>query len=517
MYEPSSGFYNAVIQAQVRRLNWHGVLTDTDGRNYNFSSSHIVAGTGRLTRACAGTTEISLGTVYAAQMDIGLFIDDIGISRSKIYGGTITLACTVTAEDISGEVPLGTFTIAEALQNGKICSITAYDSMMKFDKPYLGVSGLATPYIWAQNFCAACGVTLGTTEQEFAAFPNGSLNLTLIWNDDIETYRDALSHLVAAVGCVATVNRFNELVFLPLAAAVSVAEFEANDRFGSDISHTTFTPKTVYLTVEETGETLAQSQGGGNAYLDLGTNALLQTAGRVRDITGATVDSRTVAEMLNYIITAAATFSTVPVEAEIPCDPCLDLLDCVTLTGGQADVNGTAVRITSIEIVLGGSTKIKCAGANTAEAKTAEARSASNKSGESALLMWQSTDTNEGSVTIGLNLTTWGDLSSETWEDQSSLTWGAYTQGGREYVVVETSVSPQKDWARGQLNFTVNYTLEAAAHITYKVVINDEVRWELNEDRPAGATIKTITTPVELWSNAETVHTIIIMMAGETE
>ena len=515
MYEPSVGFYNSVIQAQVRRLDWHGVLTDTDGVAHSFTADNIVANTGAITKAAASTTEISLGTVYASQLSLGLYIDDIGVSRAKIYGGTITLACTVTAGLNSGNVPLGVFTIAEALQNGELCSITAYDAMVKFDKAYLGVSGLATPYNWALSFCQKCGVTLGTTEDEFAAFPNGDLNLTLIWNDDIETYRDALSHLASAVGCVATIDRDGELVFLPLASSAPVATVRAGDRFDSDIAHTTYKPKTIYLTLEETGETVTATQGNGNAYLDIGTNALLQTAGKIRDLTGETIGTRTVGQMLNAVIASAMTFSSVPLEAEIPCDPCLDLFDAVTLTGGQADIDGTLVKITGIEVNIGRDTKIKCAGANTAEAKTAEARATGNKDGGADTLMWQSTDMNEDDIVITFSSHTWGDLASFTWGSQNVYTWGHYSQGSSGTIITETTVTPQKDWARGQLNFTVNYELDAAAEITYRVIVDSEVFWELTEDQEAGRVVKTITTPVDLWSNTETTHNIKITMAGE--
>ena len=515
MYEPSVGFYSSVIQAQVRRLVWHGTLTDTDGVAHSFTADNIAADSGRLTRACASTTEIALGTVYASQLALGLYVDDIGVDRAKIYGGTITLACTVSAGLISGEVPLGVFTITEALQNGEVCSLSAYDAMINFDKPYLGVSGLATPYNWASNFCTRCGVTLGTTEQEFAAFPNGDLNLTLIWNDDIETYRDALSHLASAVGCVVTINRDGELVFLPLASSASIATVRAGDRFDSDIAHTTYKPKTIYLTLGETGETVTATQGNGNAYLDLGTNALLQTAGKIRDLTGETIGTRTVGQMLNAVIASAMTFTSVPLEAEIPCDPCLDLFDCVTLTGGQAAAGGTVVKITEIETKFGGSTTIGCAGANTAESTTAEQRAASKSGGSNELLMWQSTDMNEDNLVIGLTLTTWGDLAGETWGEQESRTWGFYTSGGRDHLITETTVTPQKDWARGQLNFTVNYTLGAQAVITYKIIIDGETFWELTEDQEAGKVVKTITTPVDLWSNTETTHDIQVTMTGE--
>lgn len=518
MYEPSVGFYSTVIKAQVRRLVWHGTLTDTDGIAHTFTAKDIEDNSGTLTRACASNTEIELGTVYSSELKIGIYIDDIGVSRSKIYGGTIELSCTASTGDglSSGEVPVGVFIITEATQNGKICTITAYDAMINFDKPYLGVSGLATPYNWASNFCSRCGVTLGMSEADFSAFPNGGTSLTLIWNDDIETYRDALSHLAGAIGSVAVIDRDGELVFLPMKSKAPATTIKTRDRFDSDIAHNSFKPKTIYLTNEETGELLSATAGSGNAYLDLGTNAMLQAEGRIRNAAGETVNTRSVQTMLNNIIDAAKTFSSVPISAEVPCDPCLDLFDCVTLTGGQATLGGTEVRITEIVTKLGGSTTIECAGANTAEASTASERAASQAGGTKELLMWQSNDTNETQIIISFAPRTWGDLASFIWGDLATNTWGGLKSGSMEQTLTETTLTVSKDWAKGVLNFTVNYTLDVDALITYRVLIDNEEEWALEEEQKAGKIVKTITTPVDIWSNTETVpHTFKVTMKGE--
>ena len=515
MYEPSAGFYSAVIKAQARRLVWHGTLTDTDGTDHTFTADNIAANSGTITQAVASNTDIELGTVYASQLDIGLYIDDIGVNRAKIYGGKITLSCTASTGDglTSGEVPVGVFNITEATQNGEVCTITAYDNMINFDREYLGVSGIATPFNWASNFCAKCGVTFGMTEAQVLALPNGGISLTLIWNDDIETYRDALSHLAAAVGSVATINRSGALVFIPLKAGSPVTTVQTRDRFGSDIAHNTFEPHTIYVTNEETGEITSATSGAGNANFDLGANVFLQAEGRIRDEMWEFIATRSVRIMLENIITPLSTFVSVPIQAEVPCDPCLDLLDCITLTGGQAALGGTTVRITSIVTTLGGSTTIECAGANTAEATTGTERNASKSGGTQDLLMWQSTDMNSAELVIDFTGSTWGDFSGNTWEDLSGTPWGEL--GGLDILVAETTLTAIKDWAKGQLSFTVNYTLDVDAVVTYKVFIDSVEEWVLEEEQQAGKIVKTITTPVSLWSNTETAHTFQITMKGE--
>lgn len=505
-------FYVDRVQAQARRLTWHGTLTDSDGTDHTFGSDDIEANTGRITRSCADSTDIALGTVYAAELHIGLFIDSIGVTRSKIYGGKITIACSVSAGGETEDIPVGVFNITEAMVNGNVCTITAYDDMLKFDVDYLGVSGIGKPFDWVSSFCLRCGVTLGSTPEAIAALPNGSTDLTLIWNDDIQTYRDALSHLAAALGSVAVIDRSGELRLIGLGSAGSVATVSANDRFESDLAQYTYRPKTIYLTDEATGNLITRTSGSGNAYLDIGTNVLLQTEGLIRDLSGEVLSTVPVGTMLSNIIGNAANFHAVPLEASIPCDPCLDLLDCVTVTGGKAPSGGLTTRLTSIEINIGRDTRVKCVGANTAETLTAAERADRNTSGKEDLLMWQSTDINEEDIVLG-ELVPWDALAEKTWNDLADMIWGDFAGG--DIIILTATVIPKKDWARGQLNFTVNYELENDAYVTYTVYVDEEPIWELTEEQPAKKVVKTVTCPVELWSNIETEHTIQVSMKGE--
>ena len=181
---------------------------------------------------------MSIGTVFSSELNIGLYLDDIGISRSKIYDAVISLYCTVTSGNISGIIPMVVFKVGEATQGGKICSIVAYDYMMNFDKEFPIISGANTAYEWAVQFCEDCGVTLGTTMTEIQSFPNGGLVMSLVWSDEIKTCRDALHYLSAAIGCSAHIGRDGLLYFYPLKNKSTVATIRANDRFVSDISHT---------------------------------------------------------------------------------------------------------------------------------------------------------------------------------------------------------------------------------------------------------------------------------------
>ena len=507
MYEPSVDFYTNVVQAQARRITWGGTVT-ADGVSYPFTAENIAKGSGRITNEISGSN-MELGTVYSSELEIGLWIDDIGIPRNKIYGAEIALSCTLTANNETGTIPMGFFKVVEATQKGQLCSITAYDRMILFDAEYPVESGASKPYEWALNFCGACGVTLGTTEEEFELLPNGDLVLMLTWVDNIETYRTALGMLAAAIGCSAHFDRNGELVFLPLTNSASVATMDANDRFGSDIAQTEWTPSSVYVTNTETGN--ITKAGNGSLMLNLEENTFLQSPAQVRNLQWEYTDEVPVLDLLGNILTSAHSLAAVPIEADIPLDPCLDLFDVVTLTGGQA--NNTKIIITTLIHTIGGATEIKCSGANTTEEPKPSSKSGSNKDD----IFWL-TSALSGEVEFGTLVYTWESVDDKTWAELGAFTWGELNEGGTEHIVAQTMFNPPKEMSRGVVSFSVNYELDEDAEITYAIYIDeglgDDLVWRVTETQAAGKIAKTITTPVKIWTREPNYYVITAKMAG---
>ena len=121
-------------------------------------------------------------------------------------------------------------------------------------------------------------------------------------------------------------------------------------------------------------------------------------------------------------------------------------------------------------------------------------------------------------IVVDFSAVAWGDLNAYEWGDLGGSTWGGLNNGALERIVAETTLTVSKDWAKGVLNFTVNYDLSADAEIHYKVLIDDAVEWELVEQQTAGKIVKTITTPVSIWSATETQpHNFKVTMGGRTE
>jgi len=87
MYPVSDGFLRAV-KSNTRKYYWTGTIVTRGGMTYEFGAKEIVKGSGYISRQCCGSTEIELGTVYAAEMGITLLSD---IDRYTLEDAQVTL------------------------------------------------------------------------------------------------------------------------------------------------------------------------------------------------------------------------------------------------------------------------------------------------------------------------------------------------------------------------------------------------------------------------------------------
>ena len=111
MYAVSDA-YKKAIQDNTRSYYWTGKITLADGTEYPFENKDIVKGSGYVTRQCCASSEIELGTVYAAELGITLLTS---IDRYSLTGATITLSFHLDISDGTyEEVPIGVFEISEA-------------------------------------------------------------------------------------------------------------------------------------------------------------------------------------------------------------------------------------------------------------------------------------------------------------------------------------------------------------------------------------------------------------------
>ena len=154
MYEVSEK-YRQAIRGRSRKFEWRGTITTTTGRVYHFTTKDIVKGSGTLTRSCSGSTSLEMGSVYAAELDISLFLN---VDRYSLYDAVIDLffvfrhretrtwnnlrsaswdSIRATAWNVQytpEEIPMGRFVISEATRTLTVLQLKSYDFMLKFEK-----------------------------------------------------------------------------------------------------------------------------------------------------------------------------------------------------------------------------------------------------------------------------------------------------------------------------------------------------------------------------------------------
>ena len=337
------------------------------------------------------------------------------------------------------------------------------------------------------------------------------------WADDTNTYRDVIAQLAAAVGCSAHIDRNGELKFVPLKNKSSVATLRANDRFGSDIAHLVWTPRAIYVTNKDSGA--VTSAGSGQLAFNLGDNAFLQQPGRSYDeLTRSYTQTHTVSGMLSNILAVASQLSVVPIEAEIPLDPCLDLFDIVTLTGGQA--NNTKVLITSLIHSIGGDTEIKCSGSNTTEETTASTRGSEGKRED---WMWVSGSYNDSVKIANTTTQTWGDQLSKTWAEIKVFTWGDLFNGGGWVELENFQRFFDAEFTLGVIGLTTEYECTQDTDVQFKLTIEklDDMdwvpvsQWTCTEHAIKGKHTTTLVSPFGILDHeADTMYKITAYISG---
>ena len=208
MYPISNAFLTAV-KANTRKYYWTGRITTEGGAVYEFDQDDMVKGSGYITSQCCGSTEIELGTAYAAEMGISLFSD---IDRYTLEDAIVTLSYHLQVAGGSyEEVPMGIFEVSEANRKAKCLEIKAYDYMARFEKAFNGFGAIGKAFDF-MNLCASvCKVELAKTRADIEAMPNGMENLSIYTDNDIETFRDVLFYVGQVLGGFFLINRLGQL------------------------------------------------------------------------------------------------------------------------------------------------------------------------------------------------------------------------------------------------------------------------------------------------------------------
>lgn len=347
---PVSKEYQKAISESSRSFFWTGAITTKAGKKYTFGNKDIVKGSGYISRQCSGSSEIELGSVYAAELGISLFSD---IDRYSLEDASITLSFHLKAGDETyEEVPMGIFYIAEANRKIKTLELKAYDAMLNLDKNFDKGLSSAFPYDFLSLLSKACHVELAQTKEEIEALANGTELLGIYQENDIETWRDFLYYLAQALGCFSTIDREGKLRLIPYGITDNKT-VDSRHRFSSTFSDFVTRYTAVSSTNKKTdiAEYYSVKPDDG-LTMNLGVNPLLQFGLEEKR-----------KRIINNILSAVTVVNYVPFDSDTIGDPALDLGDVIKFTGGHADETKRSA-ITSIETKINGKQKIKCVGKN---------------------------------------------------------------------------------------------------------------------------------------------------------
>ena len=251
----------------------------------SFGENNVIAGTFTITNQCCNSSEFNLGNVTIGKLTATF--TGLNIARNAWEGKYIVPF--VTVDEV--EIPLGRFKIDEATHNSGFTTVVAYDDMAKFDKAASCAPGQSdTPYNWLKLACKECGVTLGMTQADVEALPNGSLTHKMFEQGDIETWRDVLYWTAVKLCSFCTMDRQGKLVLRTFHSTVDDT-FPASARYvsstyGDEI--VTYTGINVNVTDEEVVKYYSATPDNGYTY-NIGTNPFMQGPEAMRAIYAANI------------------------------------------------------------------------------------------------------------------------------------------------------------------------------------------------------------------------------------
>ena len=362
MFGVSEKFKSAVKQ-NSRKYEWYGTITTKIGKVYEFGAKDIVKGSGYIKWQCCSDTEIELGTVYAAEMGIGLFSQ---IDRYTLEEAEVRLYYSLTLSDGTKEtIPMGIFEVSEANRGVRTLELKGYDYMLRFEKTLKLESSSGTPYQFLKVACDTCGVEMAQTVSEITALPNGGVTLGIYADNDIETFRDLIFYVAQVLGCFCQIDRYGKLVLKQYGnePCLTIPQKERYDSSYSDFV-TRYTAINSTNNRTQTAEYYALDPDDG-LTMNLGVNPLLQFG---------LVETRK--SILLNVLNDISKIKYVPFDSTTIGNPAFDLGDVITFSGGHADGKQITC-ITKYEFKVNGKHTLQCVGKNP---KLAEAKSKNDNS-----------------------------------------------------------------------------------------------------------------------------------------
>ena len=502
---PISPAFQRVLNARIGRnryIAWRGKITLVNGVKYDFTTDDIVQGSGIVSHTCDVPF---VGGAFSKELKMATYLNiDPRLLKNAIIDLTVRLISVATANsweeasifswsdlssthwgdtsrEIYADVPVGVFIVKEAKRSMNSIKIEAYDNMTKFDAPLPQMDTRArSPFDWLRWMCSLCKVDLGMTNAQIREFTNGTRTFTYADVGNINTCRDLISQLSAVLGAIAVIDRYGRLILAKFSGE-SVAEITRDDRFSSEYAdyqsyYTGLSAEYRAKATREYYKNVRTSQDDG-LIIDIGTNVFVQISN----------DSNRAAS-IQAIINAFKNMRFTPFDVSIPFHPEYDLLDTLTFTGGHAPSNSHAP-ITSISMTFGGSMTLKCGTPKEEDNPVRETTQSSGVSGGGTGGFYASTD---------------------FWIKIASFPESA-TVIGDDTVTTELTIDCTVEHNTTQIAWTGAYTLDEAAKVTVKVMVDSEVVYQVSDVQTAGDHILNVTTGYEIDGTGE--HSIRVILS----
>lgn len=322
MYPVSESYLEQMMHHGTRRR-----LTGTIG-SISFDGDDVVKDSFSISGQATEESETKIGGVYLGQLGLTFVPSFLNkVPRDQFEGKELSVSIGLLIPGNEPEwidIPCGIFTLEAPKISKQGITVSGYDHMKKLDKNFNLDTTTGKPYAFLSYMATECGISLGNTQAEIEALPNGDELLGLYTPNDIETWRDCLYWLAQTLGCFACADKQGNIVLRKFGIPNDV-EFDEDHR-DADVVFSGYTTKWTGISVVniETQETnyygLEVDDGltmnlGSNPFLQLGT---LEAVTRRR----------------RAVLIAVSQIRYTPFYVNSARDPIFELGDEINFTGG---------------------------------------------------------------------------------------------------------------------------------------------------------------------------------------
>ena len=323
MYNVDSDYLNQIFSVGIKYRRIFGKI---DG--IAFTSDDVIAESLSMSRQLTSNSEVRLGGVYISQLGL-TFTRQFAqlVERGTWRGREVEVFIGLLVTNRWVDVPLGIFYIDEANHTAAGVQVKAYDAMTKFDKKMTLTSTGGHIYNLLSMACSRCGVEMAQTQEEIEDLPNGLETFSMYPDNDIETWRDFISHVSVLIGGYCTINREGKLEVRNWKSEPDLT-LGVNDRFSGGSYSDFITYYTgVYLTdiASKTVKYYQDSFYTGGLTMNIGANPFLQYGLQPY-----------IQQLCRNILHGMEGFRYVPFKVSSHIDPILDLGDVIKFTDGLA-------------------------------------------------------------------------------------------------------------------------------------------------------------------------------------